>query len=266
MNVAALQYLILAMNKEQTLFQFEFYRLYSATPLLELLGSERTMGRAQAKALMPEFAIQARAYIDLSNSQFGLLEEPPGRFVIISQCCFDDHFYSARRAGVSVLALGDWRRAMAPPSFVEFVQALLVREAVAALCPSLSGSVHLGTKGCLQDFTEDLGDARQKVLRGYVCHHCRTLMTNDGQPTLADTVTHLLDRDWLGQPTNPRSPAGVMANLRYDLFTIRGRKETVTELFRTTLRQEGIKQVATTTVTLMIAALLFFLGLKTGGH
>jgi hypothetical protein len=95
--------------------------------------------------------------------------------------------------------------------------------------------------GCLLDFTEYLSDARQKVLRGYVCHHCRCRMQEDGEPTLADTVTHLLDRQWLGQPTDPRTPAGVMVSLRYDLFTAKGRQETPKEAFLTALRQRVVR-------------------------
>lgn len=264
MNTSALQFLILAMNKEQDLFQFEFYNFDSAAaPFLGLL-SEKTVVRAQAKQLMPDFAIHAKTSIYQRNVQVGLSEGPPDRFVVVSQCCFDDNFYSARAGGVSVLALGNWRRVMAPPSFVEFVQALLVREAIAALCPRLSGSVHLGTKGCLLDFTENLGDARQKVLHGYICHYCRSRMEDDGEPALADAVTHLLDREWLGQPTDPRSPAGVMASLRYDLFTAKGRQETPREAFIAALRQEGAKQIVTGIGALILAVLLLILGLKAG--
>jgi hypothetical protein len=267
MNASALQFLILAMNKEQKLFQFEFYNFDpDAHPFLRLLNSRKTVVRAEAKQLMPDFATQARANIDESNSKLGLFEGSPDRFVVVSQCRFDDNFYSSRSGGVSVLALGNWKRVMAPPSFIEFVQALLVREAVAALCLSLSVSVHLGTKGCLLDFTEHLSDARQKVLRGYVCHHCRSLMQDDGEPTLADTVTHLLDREWLGQSTDPRTPAGIMVSLRYDLFTVKGRQETRKEFFLTALRQESAKQIITVIGTLILALLLVILGLKTGGQ
>jgi hypothetical protein len=186
--------------------------------------------------------------------------------VIVSQGRFDDHFYSTRRGPAAVIALGNWKRVMAPPSFVEFVQALLVREAVAALCPSLSRSGHLGNKGCLLDFTELLTEARHKTLRGYVCHHCRSRMQADAVPDLAGTVVHLLDREWLGQSTDPRSPARVMANLRYDLFTTKGRHETPKEAFLYALRLEGAKQIATVVGLVFAGVLLFLLGLKTGGR
>jgi hypothetical protein len=42
MNASALQFLILATNKEQALFQFEFYNLHpAADPFLELLNTGR---------------------------------------------------------------------------------------------------------------------------------------------------------------------------------------------------------------------------------
>jgi hypothetical protein len=56
-------------------------------------------------------------------------------------------------AAGSLIALGNWKRLMAPPSFIEFVQALLVREAVAVLCPHLHWVRAPRHKGCLIDFT-----------------------------------------------------------------------------------------------------------------
>lgn len=53
MNTSALQFLILAMNKEQALFQFEFHHFHpSEDPFLELLDSKKTVIRDEAKRLM----------------------------------------------------------------------------------------------------------------------------------------------------------------------------------------------------------------------
>jgi hypothetical protein len=57
-----------------------------------------------------------------------------------------------------------------------------------------------------------------------------------------------------------------MASLRYDLFTAKGRQETPREAFLTALRQEGAKQIATGIGALVLAVLLFILGLKTGSR
>jgi len=154
---------------------------------------------------------------------------------------------------------------MAPPSLLEFVQMLLIREAVATLCPGLSGSVHLGHKGCLLDFTVSLSEVRQKALMGYVCDFCRQYMAYGGHSLLADTVTHLLDREWLGSPMDPRSVAGVAANLKYNLFVTKGAQATSKEIFVAALRQEGAKQIATIIGGVIIALLLIFLGVRASG-
>lgn len=54
MNASALQFLILAMNKEQELFQFEFYNFHPATDhFLELFDSGKTVVRAERNSSCP---------------------------------------------------------------------------------------------------------------------------------------------------------------------------------------------------------------------
>jgi hypothetical protein len=91
-------------------------------------------------------------------------------------------------------------------------------------------------------------------------------MEGDGQPNLGATVTHLLDREWLGQSTDPRTPAGVMVSLKYDLFTVKGREETRIEAFLNLVRQESAKQLVVIIGGVVLAVLLFVLGLKTGSR
>lgn len=264
LNDSALRFLVLAMNKEQGLFQFEFFAPPLADPLLRGL-SGKSVSRLSIEEELPAFAERMAAHIVDKSTQFGLVElEPPGHFVVISHCSFDDNYYSTRNVA-SVVSLGNWERFMAPPSLLEFVQMLLIRDAVGTLCPSLGGSVHLGHKGCLLDFTESLSEVRQKALRGYVCDFCRQCMANDGHSKLADTATSLLDREWLGSPADPRSVAGVAANLKYDLFVTKGARATPREAFVTALRQEGAKQIVTIIGAVMAALVLIFLGLRVSG-
>lgn len=264
LNDAALRFLILVMNSEQDIFQFEFYNPAPGDPMLTTLLGRDPVTRTSVRDQLPEFADRMRDHLSRKISGYKLVEEPPQRFIVIAHCCFDDNFYSTRRGDASVVALGNWKRYMAPPSLLEFAQMLLVREAVATLCPSLRGSVHLGNKGCLLDFTELLSEVRQKALRGYVCHFCGSRMHADGQSELADTVTRLLGREWLGSPSDPRTPAGVAANLGYDLFIAKGVRATPREAFLTAIRQEGAKQIVTVISGIALAAITFWIGLKTG--
>lgn len=264
LNEAALRFLVLAMNSEQSLFQFEFYNPPLDDPLFVDLGDHRQVARTLIRGQLPDFADRMHDYLVGRIAHYELAEGPPEQFAVISLCRFDDNFYSTRLGKASVIALGNWKRYMAPPSLLEFVQMLLVREAVAALCPSLRGSVHLGNKGCLLDFTEALSEVRQKALRGYVCSFCRTRMRDDEQVELAETVTRLLSRQWLGSPADPGSPAGVAANLGYNLFVVKGLRATPREMFLTTLRQESVKQLATVVGGVLLVIIVVLLGLKAG--
>jgi hypothetical protein len=140
---------------------------------------------------------------------------------------------------------------------------LLLREAVAATSPSLRGSVHLGTKGCLCDFSPSLSDVRQKVLNGFVCAHCRAVLDADGLPGLAAELEAVLQRQWLGSPTEAGTPAGIAAKLGYDLlFVASGLKASPWESFKSTLRQQTATQLAWAASALLVAVLLAFLRLK----
>ena len=138
LNEPALRSMVLAMNKEQDLLQFEFYDADFCDPLMAMVGGGRKpVDRDQLREMLPDFVRDLRQDLSSRCSDYKLSENVPARYIVISQCRFGDNYYSARRGPCSVLALGNWRRYMAPPSLLEFVQVLLVREAVAILCPSL---------------------------------------------------------------------------------------------------------------------------------
>lgn len=231
LNESALRSIVLAMNKEQDLIQFEFYDVDLDYPFMNMLANRKRIDRSQIRDMLPAFVRDLRHDLVSRSAGYKLSEDVPARYVVISQSRFKDNYYSLRKGQSSVLGLGNWHRYMAPPSLLEFVQVLLVREAVAALCPGLSGSVHLGNKGCLMDFVSVLSEARQKVISGYICHFCRARMMDDGQPQLFDAASRLIDRKWLGSPTDPRSPAGVASNLGANLFIVKGLRATTGEKF-----------------------------------
>lgn len=269
LNDAALRSLVLAMNLEQKSLQFEFHNpepvdpLAPGDPLLAMLHhGHGVVSHSLVREHLPAFAARMHEYLTQEGDYFECAEPPPEQFVVISRCRFDDNFYSDRNGPGAVIALGNWKRYMAPPSLLEFVQVLLIREAVGAACPSLSRAVHLGTKGCLMDFTKLLSETRCKALHGHVCRFCRARMRADGQPDLADAVEHLLDREWLGSSSDPRSPAGIAANLGYDLFIAKGRRATPREVFVNALRQEGARQIAIITGAVLATVILVLLGIK----
>jgi hypothetical protein len=186
----------------------------------------------------------------------------PQGFVVITMARFSDEHYGLKQKEIQIQALGDWERCMAPPSIFEFIITLLLRQAASFAAPSLSKSVHLGTKGCLFDFTADLGEARYKALQAFVCSVCRDRLQGDNAAQIADEVVKALSMDWLGKLDDPHSAAGIVKKLGYDLFLTQGIKPTWTERIRGILLDEGAKEFVKFIFAVILMGLLVWLGLK----
>jgi len=265
-NEAALQSFVLSMNKEQSFFQVEFYKIDMQHPLTDVLSRNRKpVNRKWLEEQICDFTQSLRQILMRYCVDYELLEGIPDQYIIISGCRFSDEYYSTRVETTSIIAFGNWRRFMAPPSLLEFMQVLIIREAVSILCPSFCGSIHLGTKSCLMDFTPYLSDARQKVLAGYICPFCTSRMLRDGNSELLSAVLHLLDRHWLGSPSDPYSPAGVASSLGADLFIVKGLRANARERIITTFQEEGVKQIVVVIGAIVVAVLLVLFGIKNGG-
>jgi hypothetical protein len=273
-NTAALRLLILHLNSLQTFFEFELLPGPPSDPLLALLASKWAINRDQVKAEMEPFVKHMRGYVDEQKREFEEgqkypLESPPARFVILANALFDDNFYSARMPNdaptCAIVALRNWKRSMAPPSLLEFFLVLVLRQAVALACPPLSGAVHYGTKGCLFDLNQQLGDVGYKVLNGFICNHCARVLREGGHACLEEQLTTILRKGWLGSPAQPSSAVSIASNLGHNLFLTKGLKPTFWESVRSTLQQETVKQSLAVIGTVLGAALIFYLGFKSGG-
>jgi hypothetical protein len=201
-------------------------------------------------------ATRARSGIDVTTESTGLSEGAPDRFVIVSQCRFDDNFF--RKA----------RRAIDPrPRELEADHGAAV---VCRVRPGSSGPgsgrgvvsefARLGAsghKGCLLDCTRDLGDVRQKVLRGHGFHHCRTCMR------LADVVTCSTG---IGSGSRPIRAAR-RASWRISGTTCSPPRGGSRHCARPSARrwQGGAEQLVAGARLIVVALLLFLLGVKTGG-
>ncbi len=266
-NVQVLKFLVLHMNTLQQTFEFEFLPTYE-DEFLQKLSKQTSVDRNEIKGAVPLFLDRYQKYLQEEVAVYRIkdVELPTDHLILLSMACFNDNYYTTRKNGLAILALGNWEASMAPPSLIEFIYTLILRESVAFISSSLSGSVHLGTKGCLCDFTAPLSEVRLKVLNGFVCSYCRAALQTDGFAILADELVHILGKDWIGTSTDPRTPAGIAANLGYDLFITKGLKASKWEIMLTLLQQEGVKQlisiVGAVLQFILIALLILWLGLK----
>jgi len=262
-NLLALRFLVLRMNSLQSTFEYEFLPINGKDDFVKMLsGTTSLVSRGWVKTEADSFVDRYQNFLEDLINGYKLKESTPDHFVLITTAKFSDNFYSTRRNRLSVLALGNWKRFMAPPSIVEFILTLIVRESVAVVSPSLRGSIHLGTKGCLCDFTPSLGEVRYKVLNGFVCEHCRQALQRDGLTNLAHELTIILGKEWLGELTHVHSPANTALKLGYNLFIAKGLDVTPWEKFVITIQEESVKQLLTILGAVLIAGILLWLGLK----
>jgi hypothetical protein len=269
-NVNALRFLVLHMNRLQRTFEFEF--LYaSEDKFLETLEAyesdipKKPLDLDSARQEASAFGKRYRVFLEGENIHWKIVQPPPDYFIVISLARLEDNYYVARRWPVSVLALGDWKTEMAPPSILEFVLTLVLREAVASISRNLGRSQHLGTKGCLCDFTSRPDEVRLKVLGAFLCAHCSNILISEGHLLVPDEVRRVLDKSWLGKLDEPGSPAAIAAKLDYNLFVTKGLKPTTWERALATLQEEGFKELIKVALGILAAAVLVWLGLKGAG-
>lgn len=261
-NKTVLKYLILQMNKLQSTFEFEFTPVDGGDELIKKLNSKGEIEREEVREQSSGFMVRYRSCLEGLKNDYKLVESPPEQLIILSLARFSDNYYSMVEGKIAILALGNWQKWMAPPTIYEFFMTFVLRASISLVCPSLSGSMHLGTKGCLCDFTLDLPEARFKTLNAFVCEHCRRLLIEDGYENLADDVTNILAKEWLGKPDQPNTPANIIKKMGYNLYITRGLEPTKAEKFLNFIQEEGIKQLINIIGVILIAVLLLWLNLK----
>jgi hypothetical protein len=263
LNATALKYLVVHLNTLQNSVEFEILSPDPQDELLVTLGDGLVVDRDKCRSMLPSFRERIIRFIVEEQKGYNLADESlPENFAVISLAKFSDGHYALKEKHVQVQALGNWERHMAPPSILEFIVVLLMRQATSFAVPSLSKSFHLGTKGCIFDFTSNLAEARYKALQSFICSTCRSRMLKSGATHLADDVVRVLGFDWLGIPSDPHCPAGIVEKLGYDLFHTKGLEPTFWENIRSLLRDEATKEIVKLVFAILLAALLLRLGLK----
>jgi hypothetical protein len=265
LNSPALKTLVLAMNNIQRHFEYEFLPFDESDALLTELAKSEELDRDKVRTLANKFPSRFGVFLTELNNEYDMSDTAaPNYLIIVSLARFADNYYNLRRPGVSVIGLGNWKRFMAPPSIIEFIQTLIVRESIASICPTLRSSIHLGTRGCICDFTALLEDARYRALNGYLCGYCRGQLEAQGFTSLASEVEDVLGRKWLGDLSENSSVACIVAKLGVNLFATKGLAPTWRERFMGAIREDGVREFIKLFYGIALAGLLVWLGLKTG--
>ena len=267
----ALRYLITHLNTLQRSFEFEFFdpkpksAAEAGAPcepdLIDRLASDGELDwAADLEPLALDFAREQRAWIVASAKDFGIRAAPPDIYIIVCTARLASGFYAVTAGKTEVLALGNWKHAMAPPSLVEFVMTLVVRVAAGWAGPKVEQSMHLATKGCLFDFNEDLGTVRLKVLNGFICSSCEQALAKSRRATLLEDLRAILGKSWLGKTEDPLTPAGICRKLGYDLYLTKGLQPSRWQSVATQLQGSLVSEVVKLAGVAALAGIAFLLG------
>jgi len=259
--VPALKYLILHLNCLQSYFEYEFPPIFE-DEFLDEISHGQEIKRQPFKKSLGAFMDRYKNYLENMRVSYKLqkTEGLPEYYIFLNMIKFDDQYYLTGIPRVGVIALGNWERLMAPPTLLEFILTTIGIESV-YLLDGGEGLSHLGTKGCLFDFNPELNNARYNTLQSFICDNCRNELSGN-YPGLCDQLVQVLEKKWMGNASDPSSPAGIIANFGYDLFYTKGITPTWKEYIMSTLRNEGIKELLKLIAAILLAAALFFLGLK----
>lgn len=260
--LVALKYLVLAQNLQQESFEFEILPEPGEDAFLDRLDSKVPQKRQELESEARGFIERYKLWLTSHAEAYDLQCDMPDQVVFVTALKFSDRYYLTGEENWSILALGYWERSMAPPSVVEFALTVLSEVAIDTACSANFPPRHQATKGCAFDFNANLDEARFKALAGYVCPSCEQIMEKHATANTVKDARFLLTRQWIGSTSDPTTPAAIAKKLGYDLFQTKGFKPTAMEKAIEILQEEWVKTILTLGGALVLAALLFWLGLK----
>jgi small basic protein len=255
-----LSYLFVYQNTVQKTFEFRLLSGPSDDPIISILSAAPAPDHRLAALEMARFIPRLNAWFEDGAKSYQLKATPIDSFVLLTDVRFSDNYYYVGMGRWAIVALGGWQNEFAPPSIVEYYLSFTVIAALDAVVHDVDR--HYETRGCVFDFNASLDDARWSVLSGQLCNSCTTHVENSTSKLVLDDARILLNRTWLGTPSNPSEVALTVKKLGYDLFHTAGIKPTFKERCVAILEQEGLKNLLSLTFQILLAIALVVVGLK----
>ena len=261
-NYDALKFLILYQNSIQESVEFNILPYPDFKNPFDNLFSKKPIEREETLNQLTSYKTSLLKWLDSRAKGYELSPDKLDGIIVISTAKFSDNYYSTGIGNMEILALGNWERYMAPPPLYEFILTQLVSITADIACEENFPRRHHTTKGCIFDFCSNLSEAKFKSLSGRICSECQEIITKNCNSKLLIDLQLLLKKNWLGKVQEPSYASITSKKLGYDLFHTKGISPTLGEKIRETLQDEIVKIIFKLIATLLIAALLLWLGLK----
>jgi hypothetical protein len=123
--------------------------------------------RDKWRSMLSDFRERMTRFIAAEQKAYDLADQSlPDNFAVLSLAKFSDEHYGLKEKHIQVQALG---KKLGAPYGTTLDTGIHCCSTHAPGLPPLSKSFHLGTKGCLFDFTSELTEARYKALQSFDC-------------------------------------------------------------------------------------------------
>jgi hypothetical protein len=268
----AFQYLLLSLNKNQTLFEFEIHdhKIFNKGPkgkkLLNLDLDEKSNLKRQLDARLLEYGNIVADIIKDPENELPLSSfKMPDYKIIIIEKIVKNEFYTNfdGEQTLGIIAIRAWRKKYAPPSVLEFLLSSVIGttiDLIGASCKvDANWNPHIATRGCIQDFNYEVENARNSVLINHICSSCREKAESIFGKDSYSELKEILSKDWLGNP----SEFGTIAyNLKryfsYDLLKTKGLRASRLEILTQKFSEAFVENMARAILAIFI---IFLMGL-----
>jgi hypothetical protein len=259
-DITPYKYFLLLLNQLQQSCEFELFDVDENDEFIRGLAADVVDGD-EARNGLEAFGTRLREQIHSAIKSNDLAVEYPDQLIVVTGVTLSDYHFLIRRKQTTMLALGQWKTSMAPPTLAEFLQLLLLRAPFSALEGNVWNNIHLGTRACIFDFTDNLEHTRFMALAGVgVCSNCAAALGRDGFPNAAAEIRRVAGREWRGDRATPGTPANVMDRLGYDLFLTKDFEPSVSERLRRGLTDALGSELVKFVFAVLIAWIIFRLG------
>lgn len=218
----ATTYLLLSQNTIQEAYEFSVVDLDAHVEEMHLanIGVAREIDGDVYLDHCRQAIHSLNQYIEESWSDAASPIKENVKWFVITEVPFEGNYYMFSTSTGTAISIANWSKDMAPPSLLEFI----LRQTQASI-PAFLGVAqnHYDTRGCIGDFTVNLGETKQHVLIGHICHECaRAIQKIHGDAGLA-ALRKLLDKSWIGSTDTTTSVAAIMKKtFGYDLYITKG--------------------------------------------
>lgn len=259
----ACEYLILSLNREQSVFEFEVHTPESFTHGPDLRGKVDFDSDKIFYQFKDRLSLYQSEIYKITSDPNNIFENDRASLAEYSIAIIEkkvkDEFYYVSEGKLAIISIGDWKKKYAPPSVLEFLLSTAIGAAVNFLDPKEQISVHIASRGCLFDYNNSLETARYSVLIKHICNSCAERITELLGKDFLQQIKKIVNRDWIG---NPKQFGSVAYNLKrvfqYDLVKTKGFKASLVEKTLHKLSDvfaESIKNIFLAIVILFLSAM-----------